>query len=416
MADTAQEDEVIKLQDDLDVNDPKFFDAMDDMLSSANPKDEIYGEDNELEDKEEEEEELPEDATGDATADTTADTTGDATEDGTDTTGATADDTATGDPAEPELDADGNPIIAEVVTFNDEELFTLQEGMNVTRGDLNKLFSPIKAGGQEITLNNVDEVLKMVKFGTDYYKKTKELSGDRTLVSSLKKNAITQEDINFFVDLKNKNPDAIKKLLKDSELDIYDDSFDLEAETQYVPTEHGDSAESIALSDELESLKQSEHYDTLMTKVNGMDDGSIGTIYKNPQMLGVLHNQVASGMYDVVAGEVTKQRALRNIPDSTDFLDAYKEVGMKMESAGLLASYGIEIPASNGTTDNNQASTQQANNNTATTQANTAKTIEAKKQFAQNSSNATKAKTGKELTLDDLDDMSDADFKKKFGF
>ena len=419
----ASPDPELKEPAQLTTDDANFFDELENALEEANPVDDMYGADesliNDLDplnneekpDGEQEEEEPELDAKGNPLDASSAPKTGDnATGDAPKTGTEDAKETGKlfGDKLDKHPDQTKKEENGEEVKLDDEELLAISGSTKLSRGDLQKLFAPIKAGGKNIQLNSVEEVLKMVQFGADYYSKTQDLSGDKKLVETLKQNNLTQQDINFYMDLKNKDPEAIKKLLKESELDIYDDTFDLDAATKYEQKDYSANMVDVAFNQTVQDLSSTPKYDTLMQEVKQMDETSVARIYENPNMLRILSSQVESGMYDAVAGEVMKQRAMGNISSDTPFLESYKDLGQQMESSGLLASFI-------GTTDNNQAKTQANAGATKITAAQQAANNNSKQQFKNKSGSRNTAKPKIDSLLE-LDELSDEEFKKKFGF
>jgi len=60
------------------------------------------------------------------------------------------------------------------------------------------------------------------------------------------------------------------------------------------------------------------------------DKQSQQALWTSPQLLKVMHEQRENGIYDTIVAELDRQKMLGNIPASTPFIEAYKQVGDKL--------------------------------------------------------------------------------------
>ena len=205
---------------------------------------------------------------------------------------------------------------------------------DVSDDDLAKLFGPIKAGGQTIQLQSIDEVVGLVQKGADYHRKTEELAAHRKTLATLERAGIRTEDLNYLVELHNKNPEAIAKLVADAELDPFDIDVDSESTKNYQPQQHVPNEKDLALDATISELKKSETWPELIDVVgNQWDDASRNQAAENPQVLERLNFHMEKGIYPVIAGEVTRLRAIGQLNGLTD-IEAYSQVGMALEEQG----------------------------------------------------------------------------------
>ena len=100
------------------------------------------------------------------------------------------------------------------------------------KGWYDKVMAPIKANGKTITLQSPEEAIQLMQMGANYTKKMQQIAPQRKTLMMLEKNGIDQDTLNFLIDIKNKNPQAIAKLLKDANIDPLD--VDTTSQNNYV--------------------------------------------------------------------------------------------------------------------------------------------------------------------------------------
>ena len=83
-------------------------------------------------------------------------------------------------------------------------------------------------------ISNVDDAIRLMQQGANYSKKMEELKPKRALIKTLEQHGLTdKEQLGYLVDLANKDPKAIAKLVKESGIDLYE--FDVEQANEYSP-------------------------------------------------------------------------------------------------------------------------------------------------------------------------------------
>ena len=92
-----------------------------------------------------------------------------------------------------------------------------------------KVMAPFKANGKMITLRSPEEAIQLMQQGANFTKKMQAIAPHRKLLIMLENNGLLDESkINYLIDLDKKNPEAIKKLVKDAGIDPKD--IDTQAE------------------------------------------------------------------------------------------------------------------------------------------------------------------------------------------
>lgn len=200
----------------------------------------------------------------------------------------------------------------------------------------NEFMAPFKANGKTIELQNLEEARKLMQMGSNYTKKMQEMSQHRKVLAMLDKNGLLDESkVSYLIDLDKKNPDAIKKLFKEADIDPLD--IDLDEESKYTPNKHVIDDKELALRSKLEFLKESSDGEqTIQTIYNDWDSKSKDALWDNPEILDVINNHRSKGFYDQIATEIDRQRTLGNIAPEVPFIQAYTQIGNAMTDAGLL--------------------------------------------------------------------------------
>ena len=271
-----------------------------------------------------------------------------------------------------------------------------------------KVMAPFKASGKTIQLKDPEEALELIKKGVDYTRKTMEIAADRKFLVMLEKNQLKDEaKLSFLIDLANKNPEAIKKLVTDSGVDPLD--IDTSAPSSYSPGNHSVSDDEIRFTETLTEVNSTPEGQQVVQRIfSGWDQASQGHMWKEPEAMRVLLAQKQSGVFDIVEGEVERRRLLGQIPATTSYLDAYRYVGLELGQAGAFN----HLPAFQG-----QVAAAQhpaANSPIATRAASTVAKPAADPTVRAAAPTRPTARMSSKPTIDDLADLSDEEFLKRF--
>lgn len=206
------------------------------------------------------------------------------------------------------------------------------------------LNQPIKANGKEISLSKPEDVISLIQMGANYHQKMAAIKPSRRITKMLESADLMDESkIGFLIDLHNKNPQAIAKLMKDSEIDFMD--FDVEQGAGYKSEHQAPSEESITLEDTILELRSSPGFvDMFKTITTNWDTGSQDTLAKNPGLLRILDAQKASGNFDIVMAELARERMLGRLDGIPD-LQAYGQLEAQLNEQGKLKVSGLNKPA-----------------------------------------------------------------------
>ena len=191
---------------------------------------------------------------------------------------------------------------------------------------------PFKANGKDFQVLDPNDAISLMQKGTDYVKKMTEIKPLRRIGKLLEENKLSEDDLAYLIDLKNKKPEAIAKLLKDSEVDLY--GFDVEQGNDYAPVAPVVNEVDDALQSTLDDLQANSASFSQTIAVVGQqwDVSSRETVAQHPQLLRVLDAQVANGTFAKIDSVMQYERALGRLDGMTD-IQAYAEIERRLQAA-----------------------------------------------------------------------------------
>ncbi|QDH84603.1 putative tape measure protein [Achromobacter phage vB_AxyP_19-32_Axy22] len=199
-----------------------------------------------------------------------------------------------------------------------------------------QLMKPFKANGKMVQARSPEEAIALMQQGANYTRKMQELQPYRKLHLMLESAGLLNEDkLSFLIDIEKKNPEAIKKLLKDANIDPMD--IDTSTDPQYQEGNHKISDSEARFITELEDVKSTpEGEETVKAISTSWDQASKQALLDNPGLVKAIHQQRESGVYDIITAEIDHLRTLGQIPAGVSFIQAYKTVGDYLKEQGKL--------------------------------------------------------------------------------
>ena len=193
--------------------------------------------------------------------------------------------------------------------------------------------TPIKANGREITVASADEAISLMQMGANYNKKMSALKPNLALLKMLENNGLlSEEKLSFLIDLSKKDAGAINKLVSDSGIDPLD--LTAEKASAYQPGSHKVDSREIELDAVLDEIQTTPSYEKTITVVGKQwDPASKQAIADEPQLLRVINAHVQSGIYDLIASGVERERMFGRLQGMSD-LAAYRHVGDAIQARG----------------------------------------------------------------------------------
>jgi len=200
---------------------------------------------------------------------------------------------------------------------------------------LKQLFAPFKANGRDMQVSSVDDAITLMKMGANYNKKMQGLKPNLRLMKMLDNNKLLDEEkLSYLIDLENKNPQAIAKLIKDSGFDPIDHDED---NTDYTPGTYTVNDNEVKLDMVLDDIKDTpsfqETIDTISTK---WDAASRKFAENDPEIIRKINDHISTGVYGKIMDIVQNEKSLNRLTEMSD-LQAYKHVGDTLQAQGAFA-------------------------------------------------------------------------------
>lgn len=237
------------------------------------------------------------------------------------------------EPVEPVKEDDKQPAVTPEVPAKTDPEKPAEPVSAKPEEELAKLFTAFKASGRDFKVNSVDEAIQLMQKGVNYHDKMHGLKPVMGIARMLERNGLLDEGkLSYLIDLHNKKPEAIAKLVKESGVDTLE--IDDKQVAAYKPESKALTVQENALEDALSDLQQYSSHDRVIGMVNKQfDAASRKMVLENPHVLLHIASQVDSGVYDVVQAEIDKQRILGNLKGVSD-LQAYDLVGKALHERG----------------------------------------------------------------------------------
>jgi hypothetical protein len=235
------------------------------------------------------------------------------------------------DESEEDLDKEEESEEEDDTSKDDDE----EESSNKAQAELDKLFAPFTANGQEMKVESVEEAIRLMQMGVGFQAKMAGLKPNLKLMRMLDNNDLLDESkLSFLIDLHKKEPDAISKLIKDSGINPLD--VDVDKADEYKPNTYTVDDKELAISEVIENIRGTNNSDrTLDVISNKWDESSKQVIVENPQVIQVIHDHINNGIYDKINSEITRRKALGQLTGYSD-IQAYKYVGDILHAEGKL--------------------------------------------------------------------------------
>ena len=194
--------------------------------------------------------------------------------------------------------------------------------------------APFKANGKTMQVKSVEEAIQLMQMGANYTRKMQELQPHRKTLLMLENNGLLDEGkLSFLIDLDKKNPEAIKKLLQDANINPLD--VDMDEESTYQEGNHKVSDEEAQFRLVLDELNSNPvGRETLQTINSTWDQASKEVLWKQPEVMNTIHQQRENGVYARITAEIDRRRTLGQIQVGVPFLEAYRVVGDELHRSG----------------------------------------------------------------------------------
>ena len=245
-----------------------------------------------------------------------------------------------------------NPVVSDTVTEDTNSTET-----EPTEVDYKAFYESVtkdfKAAGKVMPgVKDPDKFIKALQMATDYALKTAALKPVLKKAKMLED--VTDEEFSEMLDFRKRDPEVIKKALKEAKLDPLD--LDLE-DIQYTPQSKIMSDADYEFKETIEKLSQEDAVAFQRTQnivLNELDSTSKTTVLGNPHILSALQSEVASGRFEKIQAQALQLKAFggyNNVPD----IELYSYIASEMDKQALqkqgvqnnLTAGGVNTPVTN---------------------------------------------------------------------
>ena len=215
-----------------------------------------------------------------------------------------------------------------------------QQETEPTEIDYKKFYETVtqdfKASGKVIPgVKEPEKFIKALQMATDYALKTAALKPALKRVKML--DGISDEEFTEMLDFRKRNPEVIKKAIKEANLDPID--LDLE-DIQYTPQSKIMSDADYEFKETIEKLSQEDVVAFQRTQnivLNELDSTSKTTVLSNPHILSALQSEVASGRFEKIQAQALHLKTFGDYSHVSD-LDLYAMIAHEMDKQGIHAN------------------------------------------------------------------------------
>ena len=197
-----------------------------------------------------------------------------------------------------------------------------------------KVSEPFKANGIDMQVKSPEDIVRLMQMGANYQKKMGKLKPNLKIIKMLENNELLDEaKLNNLIDLSKKDPKAIAKLVKESDVDPLE--IDKDAPTEYEPTNYSITDKEYNLDRVLDDIKDTETFNkTINVLTKEWDTESRSTISDQPEIIGIVNAHMANGIYDEVNAVLQQEKALGKLNGIPD-VEAYRQVAEHMNKNNM---------------------------------------------------------------------------------
>lgn len=185
-----------------------------------------------------------------------------------------------------------------------------------------------KASGKVMPgVKDPEKFIKALQMATDYALKTAAIKPALKRVKLLED--VSDAEFEEMLDFRKRNPEVIKKALKDANLDPID--LDME-HVNYVPQQRVPSDAEYEYREVVEDLaKDAKFTDTRNVILNELDSKSKEMVLTDTRVLKALHAEVASGRFEQIQAQAVQLRTFGNIPSDVPDLELFASIAKQMD-------------------------------------------------------------------------------------
>lgn len=185
-----------------------------------------------------------------------------------------------------------------------------------------------KASGKTMPgVKEPEKFIKALQMATDYALKTAALKPVLKRVKMLEE--VSDEDLAEMLDFKKRNPEVIKKALKEANIDPLELDMD---KVNYVPQVQMISDSEYDFRETVDELSKDVKFnDTRQLILSGLDAKSKELVLTDIRVLKALHQEVVSGRIEQIQAKALELRTFGSVDSSITDLELYATIARQMD-------------------------------------------------------------------------------------
>lgn len=185
-----------------------------------------------------------------------------------------------------------------------------------------------KASGKTMPgVKEPEKFIKALQMATDYALKTAALKPVLKRVKMLEE--VSDEDLAEMLDFKKRNPEVIKKALKEANIDPLELDMD---KVNYVPQVQMISDSEYDFRETVDELSKDVKFnDTRQLILSGLDAKSKELALTDTRVLKALHQEVVSGRIEQIQAKALELRTFGSVDSSIPDLELYAAIARQMD-------------------------------------------------------------------------------------
>lgn len=185
-----------------------------------------------------------------------------------------------------------------------------------------------KASGKTMPgVKEPEKFIKALQMATDYALKTAALKPALKRVKMLEE--VSDEDLAEMLDFKKRNPEVIKKALKEANIDPVELDMD---KVNYVPQVQMISDSEYDFRETVDELSKDVKFnDTRQLILSGLDTKSKELALTDTRVLKALHQEVVSGRIEQIQAKALELRTFGSVDSSITDLELYATIARQMD-------------------------------------------------------------------------------------
>ena len=201
--------------------------------------------------------------------------------------------------------------------------------------------SDYKANGKVMPgLKSPEDFKAALAMASNYALKTTAIKPHLGRIKMLKD--ISDAELNEMMDFKNRNPEVIKKALKEAGIDPLD--IDPEEKVEYRANDYSVSQADIEFEEIIDTIKDTPEFATTSKVVTEVWDAESKKIMlENPHLIKGLNEEIQMGRFDKIQGMIEQRRLLGRTNGMTD-LAMYQEIATAMNEVQTPTAPVVKAP------------------------------------------------------------------------